>query len=292
MKVFLSIFTLANDTQQIFATMTWTLREISHQLKAPFQSQNAIHAHTNRSGQIILSMTKSAVLRTRLKAQREIVPFGRSLVALLAMASKKILITTCQLMFIEDVRALSSRKSSSADPLLLTRKGLFEINFYLYSRNVTEEVERSRISVCKVTCTDADDCNTFRYPDWVEPPGNECPPGLCEQQTSTTTSSTQSTILSSSTEILTESTSSGSTESSTESSTVSSTDSTMSSSSSESTTTDTNTTSSTTEEDKDETDVGLILGATALALTVTAIGGAGVFFFCNRKSSKTNPDKI
>ena len=71
----------------------------------------------------------------------------------------------------------------------------------------------------------------------------------------------------------------------------------MSSSSSESTTIEDSTTidittpeTTTTTEDEVETDVGLILGATALALTVTAIGGAGVFFFCNRKSSKTNPN--
>ena len=38
---------------------------------------------------------------------------------------------------------------------------------------------RSRTSICKVTCHTADDCNTFRYPDWQPPGDNECPPEEC-----------------------------------------------------------------------------------------------------------------
>ncbi|CBY13254.1 unnamed protein product [Oikopleura dioica] len=211
----------------------------------------------------------SAALKTLLKAQSKIVQFGPNLVASLATVFRKILKTICLSMFIEVVRASSSRRNNYVDLLLLTQ-------------TLQKKSNAREFPFARVTCTDADDCNTFRYPDWVETPGNECPPGLCEQ-TTTTTSSTQPTISSSS--------STESTVSSSESSTVSSTESTMSSSSSQSSTEST-TINTEKEEDEEETDVGLILGATALALTVTAIGGAGVFFFCNRKSSKTNPDKI
>ncbi|CAG5088632.1 Oidioi.mRNA.OKI2018_I69.PAR.g11906.t2.cds [Oikopleura dioica] len=141
--------------------------------------------------------------------------------------------------------------------------------------NVTEDVDRSRISVCKLTCTGADDCNTFRYPDWVDPPSNECPPELCgettTQSTSTASSSSSSSTESSSTD--TSSTESSSTESSTQESTTK--------------------TDGDEPEDK-EADVGLILGATALAVSLTAVGGAGVYFIFKKfsKPSKTSPNHI
>merc|ERR1711868_192555 len=41
--------------------------------------------------------------------------------------------------------------------------------------NVDEDAIRRRTSICKRTCKEGDDCNTFHFPDWVDPGEGECP---------------------------------------------------------------------------------------------------------------------
>ena len=53
--------------------------------------------------------------------------------------------------------------------------------------SVEENPERTRTSICKQTCVDSDDCNTFRYPDWQEPGPDECPVCVTTTVSETTT---------------------------------------------------------------------------------------------------------
>ena len=40
---------------------------------------------------------------------------------------------------------------------------------------IEANVTRTRTSICKQACNNADDCNTYRYPDWQPPADGECP---------------------------------------------------------------------------------------------------------------------
>ena len=55
----------------------------------------------------------------------------------------------------------------------------------------TDIPDRRTASICKQLCSEADDCNNIRYPDFEPPAEDECPP--CSEPTTTTKSSTEST---------------------------------------------------------------------------------------------------
>jgi len=72
--------------------------------------------------------------------------------------------------------------------------------------SVDSEPDRTRTSICKVACHEADDCNTFRYPDWQPPGEGECPDECATTTQTTTTTTTTTTTRSTSTTTTTTST--------------------------------------------------------------------------------------